>query len=137
MKLEFTKEGLLPEDMLERIRGRPTKYGWEPPKSHGDYIDKPALDGQIYTGQDPEHYYVVNGFAPELMTGVAFRLTKHYRTQGKKELKCPHCGKIFCSIDQNVTVELRCYSRESNVPLHNFSWCKNCHTKVGVIHKSA
>jgi hypothetical protein len=134
MKLEFTKEGLLPDELYERIRGRPTKYRREPPKPVGE---RPATDNQPSKGQAPAYYFMVSGFAPELISGVAFRLAKHFDTRDKKLLKCPHCGKVFGSIDRDVSVELRCYAQASPVSLHNFAWCKSCHAKVGVIHRSA
>ncbi len=131
MTLRFTKEGLLPEEILKRIRGQ---------RSQDAPINMPTAEAEASRDSpnaDPEYCFVVEGFAPELLRGVAFRLAKHYRTRGKKDLKCPHCGSRFDSVPQEVKVELRCFSRKSGVTFHNISWCGNCRTKVGIIYKSA
>lgn len=62
------------------------------------------------------YYFVVRGFAPELMCGVAFRREKHYMTRGKKILKCPYCGEEFETVDNDVKVELHYRSHMTSAP---------------------
>ncbi|MDR1703818.1 MAG: hypothetical protein LBS19_03925 [Clostridiales bacterium] len=123
MKLELTIEGLLSEAVLERIRGQTVK--------HGLPHTVPTVD------KEPEYYFAVDGFVPELMRGVAYRRARNFEARGKKVLKCPYCGNTFESVDKETKVELRCYARGSDVPLKEFSWCRECHGKVGIIYRSA
>jgi ribosomal protein L34E len=90
------------------------------------------------TGEKETIYiFTVHGFAPELMRGMAFRIEKHFKTKGKKILKCPYCGSVFEIIDMAVKVELRCFSRKSIPPGHPAIPCRTCHKKVGIIYASA
>ena len=83
------------------------------------------------------YFFVVYGFTPELMRGVAFRREKHYCTKNKKILKCPYCGKDFESVDSAVKVELYRHSRKGVMKYHNSIPCDICHNKIGIIYKVA
>lgn len=81
--------------------------------------------------------FVVRGLAPELIRGIAFRIEKHYKTRGRKILKCPYCGKDFETVDSDVKVELRCFRKKSEEPRHNIINCRICHKPVGIIFSDA
>ena len=139
MKLEFSKEGLLPEEILERIRGCPTKSGWTYTNAPGASPDEKGTKQSVVhdPGTNPEYCFVLDSFAPELMRGVVYRKKRNLEVRGKKILKCPYCGKTFDAVDKEIKVELRCYKHGSDVPPKEFSWCRECHGKVGIIYKSA
>ena len=91
----------------------------------------------IETREAERYFFVVYGFVPELMRGVAFRREKHYSTKNKKILKCPYCGKEFESVDSTVKVELYCHKRKSIPKYHSSVACRICHNNVGIIYAVA
>ena len=121
MTLIFDENGMLTKEILERIRGR--MDGSCVARSNVQKVEKIHVD----------YYFVVEGFAPELLRGlVACRRMKHYDKRGKKEIKCPHCGGKFRSVDEEVRVELRCFTKHSKasgpaVP------CDICNKMVGIV----
>ena len=93
---------------------------------------------RMIENRETEAYcFVVRGFAPELMRGVAFRREKHYKTQGRKAIKCPYCGKDFETVDSDVKVEVRCFKKKFEASAHNAIACRICHNPVGIIFASA
>jgi hypothetical protein len=87
--------------------------------------------------QTERYLYVVRGYAPELMRGVAFRREKHFVTSEKKILKCPYCTGTLKAVDIKIKVELYRYPQKKTVACHSSIPCKVCHHKVGIIFSSA
>jgi len=88
--------------------------------------------------QDDEIYaIIVHGIVPELMPQLAFRREKHFKTAGKKEVKCPYCRGLFKVVDVTDKLELICYPRKDKIQLHNSLPCGICHNRVGIIYASA
>jgi hypothetical protein len=75
---------------------------------------------------------VVHGFAPEFYDGIAFRVDKSCKPRPKKDVVCPHCGRLFETVDaQTKIVVFRC-SKNSAPECHKFRHCKICHGIVGI-----
>ena len=83
--------------------------------------------------EEAVYVFTIQGFAPELMRGVAFRRDKHFKAAGKKILKCPYCGEDFETIDSTVKVQLSCYTHKTKVICDRCIVCRICHNAVGII----
>lgn len=82
------------------------------------------MDTTVY--EDCAYFFVVAGFAPELLRNIARRREKHFDTRGKKIIKCPYCKGDFDSVDTTVKIELYRHNKKANTVYHNISSCKNC-----------
>jgi len=83
--------------------------------------------------EETVYIFTVQGYAPELMRGLAFRRDKHFKSAGKKILKCPYCGEDFEAVDSTVKVRLSCYTRKTKVICDRCIVCRICHNAVGII----
>ena len=84
--------------------------------------------------RDTVFVFYVDGFAPELMPGFAFRLDKHFKAKGMKLLRCPYCGEIFKQVDSDVKVRVLSFKR-GIAPDHLPSvQCDICNNPVGIIN---
>jgi hypothetical protein len=80
---------------------------------------------------------LVYGIVPEFMPHFAFRREKHYKTAGKKTIKCPYCGEDFKVVEATAKLELICYPRKKRVTWHEAIPCGICRKEVGVIYVAA
>jgi len=82
---------------------------------------------------------IVYGFVPEFMPHVAFRRNKHFKTEGKKEIKCPYCGELFKIVAVTAKLELMRYPKKTTakVPWHKSEPCSKCHNLIGIIYEVA
>jgi len=78
--------------------------------------------------------FYVYGIVPEFLPGFAFRREKHFKTAGKKIIKCPHCKKTFTTVDENVKVEIYPHSSKTKVVCHKVMPCMACNRPVGIIY---
>ena len=78
-----------------------------------------------------KYFFIIHGFAPEFMTGFAFRIE---RTGARrvKEIKCPYCGRLFETVDAATKVEVHCKPQKTNVFCHTYRKCRICHGEVGI-----
>jgi transposase-like protein len=88
--------------------------------------------------QAPVSYaYFVYGVVPEFMPRFAFRREKHFKTVGRKIIKCPYCRNTFTTVDETDQVEIYPHSRKAKVVYDETASCKTCHRLVGVIYARA
>jgi len=80
---------------------------------------------------------VVYGLVPEFMPHLAFRRAKHYKTAGKKEIKCPYCKELLKLVEVTTKLELIRYPKKIKIPLHKSMTCSKCRNVVGIIYKAA
>jgi len=80
---------------------------------------------------------IVYGCVPEFMPHCAFRRAKHYNTAGKKEIKCPYCGKLFRIVDKDEKLELIRYPRKAKIQWHRAIPCQICRNEIGIIYVAA
>jgi Fe2+ or Zn2+ uptake regulation protein len=83
-------------------------------------------------GEDDIVIFIVHGFVPEFSDNIAFRIDKSYRTRRKKDIICPHCGRVFETVDEQIRVEVFRCSKKTGVDCHKFRHCKICHRIVGI-----
>lgn len=139
MKLEFDKNGMLPEEILEQIRGKRNYRDMLYPYAFSYHPAKWRLEQkrEVEAPKTVEYYFVVDGFAPELLRNGAWRRIKHYNTQGKKNIKCPYCGGNFDSVDISVKITVYRRSDKSNVLCSNFTSCGICNNEIGILKATA
>ena len=77
---------------------------------------------------------LVHGIVPEFMPHCAFRRDKHYKTAGKKMIKCPYCGEDFKVVEATAKLELICYQRNASIKWHESEPCRVCHNRIGIIY---
>jgi hypothetical protein len=85
--------------------------------------------------QPTDVFYVleIHGFAPEFMSGLAFRSVKPKGARRMKTVDCPHCGKPYGKVDAQTRVEFVCKPQFTSA-FHQFSRpCKICHNVVGIV----
>lgn len=117
MRFDFSKESV--EKLLARIRKDTT------------------VETAVEMTPDIELFYIieVQGFAPELMDGVSFRRTRQ-PTRRLREIKCPHCGGVFETVDTEVKVTIHSKPEKPDTVCHSFRPCKVCHRVLGVMYAS-
>jgi len=76
--------------------------------------------------------YLVNDIVPEFMPCTAFRRAKHFKTAGRKIIKCPYCGSTFTTVDMSERVEIFCHSTNAQMIWHDAMPCKTCRKIVGI-----
>jgi len=81
---------------------------------------------------DDIYIFTVHGFAPEFCDGIAFRVDKSCKPRRKKEVFCPHCGRVFETVDYQTRIEVYRCSRDSALGCHKFRHCRICHGIVGI-----
>jgi len=94
-------------------------------------LDQPELiEEQLYA-------IIVHGLVPEFMPHLAFRRDKHYKTEGKKEIKCPFCRDTLTIVEITAKLELIRYPKKvkSKVPWHKTMPCGKCNNVIGIIYK--
>ena len=96
-------------------------------------------DIDCYKPDDEMFAVIVHGIVPEFMPYRAFRREKHYKTAGKKIIKCPFCRETFTVVDATAKLELIRYPRrvKDKVKCHDSMPCEKCHRWVGVIYLAA
>jgi len=79
---------------------------------------------------------IVYGIVPEFMPHIAFRREKHYKTAGKKVIKCPYCSETFTVVEATAKLELICYpqKKQTKVKWHKSMPCGKCRKVVGIIY---
>jgi len=82
---------------------------------------------------------LVYGIVPELMPHRAFRRDKHFKSAGKKIIKCPFCREKLTSVEATAKLELISYPKKDR---HKVNWnksmqCCNCSNIVGLIYLAA
>jgi ribosomal protein L34E len=82
---------------------------------------------------------LVYGIVPELMPHRAFRRDKHFKSAGKKIIKCPFCREKLTSVEATAKLELISYPKKDR---HRVNWnksmqCCNCSNVVGLIYLAA
>ncbi len=85
---------------------------------------------------DMEYVLLVQGFAPELTPGVAFRRSKHFDKRNKRSIYCPYCGKPFKTVDSTVKLEL-CAVPRHKAKYHSTIPCEACRNEVKIVYVSA
>ena len=86
--------------------------------------------------EEAVYAFIVRGVVPELMRGMAFRREKHFKTAGKKILKCPYCGEEFETIDSTARIQLYCHTRKTKLVCDARIACRICRNVVGIIYAS-
>jgi len=81
---------------------------------------------------------IVYDFVPELMPHRALRRAKHYDTAGKKEVKCPYCGKVLTVVDVTAKLELFRYPKRDRAKVNwdKSVMCRACNGSVGIIYQA-
>jgi ribonuclease I len=85
--------------------------------------------GQYETEEDDIFVFVVHGFVPEFHDGLAFRTEKSRRM---RDVYCPHCGRVFETVDVKSKIEVFRCSKKSGLSFHTFRHCKICRGIVGI-----
>ena len=82
---------------------------------------------------------IVHGMVPEFMPCVAFRREKHFKSAGKKIIKCPYCCGVLRVVDKNAKLELMRYPRNAKpaVPIKKSMQCGKCRNTIGILHVAA
>jgi len=102
-------------------------------------MDIKSCVGESASNQDEMYAIIVHGIVPEFMPHLAFRRDKHYKTAGKKEIKCPYCSGVFKVVEVTAKLELIRYSNKAKAKIqwHKSMPCHKCHNMVGIIYKAA
>ena len=139
MNIEFDNNGMLTQEILEKIRGRRTPRDRYYPYAYSIHSAKWRLEQKVDAADEKiaDYYFIIYGFAPELLRDGGYRRVKHYDTRDKKEVKCPYCGGEFDWVDKSVKIELRCYTQKNKAAPKSYSTCRKCYGKVDLIYKSA
>jgi len=105
----------------------------------GSDIDIKSFMGECANNQEEMYAIIVHGIVPEFMPHLAFRRDKHYKSAGKKEIKCPYCNGIFKVVETTAKLELIRYSKKvkAKIPWHKSMSCCKCNNMVGIIYKAA
>ena len=82
---------------------------------------------------------IVHGLVPEFMPHLAFRRDKHYKTAGKKEIKCPFCRETLTVVEVTAKLELIRYPKriKDKVSWHKSMPCDKCNNVIGIIYKAS
>jgi transposase-like protein len=86
------------------------------------------------TSEEIAYAFRVHGNVPEFMPRFAFRREKHFKTAGKKIIKCPYCQRTFITVDTKERIELYPHSRDARIVYDEAIACGTCHRLVGIIY---
>ena len=85
------------------------------------------------------HAIVVYGIVPEFMLHRAFRRDKHFKSAGKKIIKCPYCREKLTAVEVTAKLELISYSKKvkDKVNCQKSMQCGKCSNVIGLIYLAA
>jgi len=81
---------------------------------------------------DVVYLIVFHEYLSEAYSNVAFRKNNSQKTLRIKKIDCPHCGKLFETVDAKTKVEVYRVSKKSVVDCHTLRHCRKCHGIVGI-----
>lgn len=79
-----------------------------------------------------KYYYVIHGTIPEVAPSVLCRRTRAAQREGRKMIKCPHCGKRLTDTDATTCVELYRHPVHVQVRCQFYMKCTHCKSEIGI-----